>query len=219
MNSSLNVSSQPNVAMRVCYRSASKLCAVRLAVVVRLLATAMIFEDVQVDVDVDIAVSAAWVAAWWISLREATWWILVRITVVAVVARRCVVDDSDVIPESIATVRSAEVNVASDTFAVAHFDFADEIFLTFEIKLIQVLIQSLHGARNVAAIEVPCDSPCFLLKGIWSLLVVSSVPENVASNAAQVHVNAKVKVFAHGWYSSNFMITEQQCLDILVDAK
>jgi hypothetical protein len=185
---------------------------------VRLLATTMIFEDVQVDVDVDVAVSAAWIAAWRIALWEAAWWII-WITVIAVVARRCVIDDSYVIPESIATVRSAEVNVASDTFAVAHFDFADEIFLTFEIKLTQVLIQSLHGARNVAAIEVPCDSPCFLLKGIWSLLVVSSVPENVASNAAQVHVNAKVKVFAHGWYSSNFMITEQQCLDILVDAK
>ena len=93
-------------------------------------------EDVQVDVDIDVAVAAASIAARRIALREATRRILVRILVritVAVIARRCVVDDPNVIPQSIATVRSAEVDVASDAFAVALFDFANQIFLTFKI--------------------------------------------------------------------------------------
>ena len=50
-------------------------------------------------------------------------------------------------------------------------------------------------------------------------MVSSVVAKDVACYAAQVNMNAKVKVFAHGWYPSNFVITEQQCLDILVDAK
>jgi len=186
------------------------------------LATIAVLEDVQIDVNIDVSVAAASIAARRIALREASRRILVRILVritVAVIARRCVVDDPNVIPESIATVRSAEVDVASDSLAVALFDFANQIFLTFEIELIEIVVESLDGTIDVAAIEFSCDLPCFLLQRVWTLVVSSVVAKDVACYAAQVNMNAKVKIFAHGWYPSNFVITEQQCLDILVDAK
>ncbi len=185
------------------------------------LATIAVLEDVQIYVDINVAVAAPSITAWWVSLWEATRWILgilVRISV-AVIARRGVVDDSNVVPESVAAVRSTEVDIASDAFAVALFDFADQILLTFKIELIEIVVESLNGAVDVTAIQFSCDLPCFLLQRVWSLVVSSVVSKNVARYPAQVNMNAKVKVFAHGWYSSNFVITEQQCLDILVDAK
>jgi hypothetical protein len=134
-----------------------------------------VLEDVDTDVEFRSSaasrITARWIASWWITAWwESAWRVALTATVIWL--RWSVVDDSDVVPEPVPTVGSAQEDIASNTLAVCLVDVSNQILLRFEVELLKVIVEPLHGSWNISSVEILRDAPCFTLERIGSSIVV-----------------------------------------------